>query len=59
MLLLGLAWFANWIDFSASYFFEHVLFNSLLMILFGSTLLPGREPLISSLARRVHGSSAE
>lgn len=56
MLLLGLAWFANWIDFSASYFIEHVLFNSLLMILFGSTLLPGREPLISSLARRVHGS---
>ena len=26
------------------------------MVLFGSSLLPGREPLISSLARRVHGS---
>ena len=56
MLLLGLAWSENWIDYSASYFIEHLLFNSLLMILFGGTLLPGREPLISSLARRVHGS---
>ncbi len=55
-LLLGLAWSAKWIDFSVSYFLEHLLFNSLLMILFGSSLLPGREPLISSLARRVHGS---
>jgi uncharacterized membrane protein len=55
-LLLALAWSAKWIDFSASYFFEHLLFNSLLMILFGSSLMPGREPLISSLARRVHGS---
>ena len=55
-LIVGLAWSAKWIDFSASYFLEHLLFNSLLMILFGSSLLPGREPLISSLARRVHGS---
>jgi uncharacterized membrane protein len=56
LLLLGLAWSAKWIDFSASYFLEHLLFNSLLMILFGRTLLPDREPLISSLARRVHGT---
>ena len=55
-LLVGLAWSAKLIDFSAAYYFEHVLFNSLLMVLFGSSLLPGREPLISSLARRVHGS---
>lgn len=55
-LLVGLAWSAKLIDFSAAYYFEHVLFNSLLMALFGSSLLPGREPLISSLARRVHGS---
>jgi uncharacterized membrane protein len=55
-LLLGLAWSAKLIDFSASYFVEHLLFNSLLMILFGSSLIQGREPLISSLARRVHGS---
>ena len=55
-LLLGIAWTAKLIDFSAAYYFEHVLFNALLMLLFGSSLLPGREPLISSLARRVHGS---
>jgi uncharacterized membrane protein len=55
-LLLVIAWSAKLIDVSASYFFEHLLFNSLLMILFGSSLMPGREPLISSLARRVHGS---
>ncbi len=54
--LLAIAWIAELIDFSAAYYFEHVLFNSLLMVLFGSSLLPGREPLISSLARRVHGS---
>jgi uncharacterized membrane protein len=55
-VLLGIAWAAELIDFSAAYYFEHVLFNSLLMVLFASSLLPGREPLISSLARRVHGS---
>ncbi len=55
-LLLGIAWTAKLIDFSAAYYFEHVLFNALLMVLFGSSLLPGREPLISSFARRIHGS---
>ena len=49
------AWRANWIDFSAAYYFEHVLFNSILLVLFGSSLLPGRQPLITRLASRVHG----
>ena len=56
VVLLGAAWSAKWIDFSVAYYFEHVLFNSLLLILFGSSLLPGREPLVTRLARRVHGS---
>lgn len=56
LVLLGAAWSAKWIDFSVAYYFEHVLFNSLLLILFGSSLLPGREPLVTRLARRVHGS---
>ena len=55
-LLLSVAWSAKLIDYSAAYYFEHILFNSLLLVLFGSSLLPGREPLISNLARRVHGS---
>jgi uncharacterized membrane protein len=55
-VLLWAGWASKLIDFSAAYFFEHLLFNSLLMILFGASLLPGREPLISNLARRVHGS---
>ncbi len=50
------AWTAEWIDFSAAYYLPHVLFNLALMVLFGHTLLPGREPLITLFARRVHGT---
>ena len=50
------AWRAQLIDFTAAYYFPHVLINLTLMIAFGHTLLPGREALISSFARRVHGS---
>lgn len=53
--LIGGAWIGKWIDFSAAYYFEHVLFNSIFFFLFGSSLLPGREPLITRLASRVHG----
>ncbi len=56
LVLLGMAWSEKWIDFSAAYYFEHVLFNSLLLVLFGSSLLPGREALVTRLARRVHGT---
>lgn len=55
IVLVAGAWIGKWIDFSAAYYFEHVLFNSIFFILFGSSLLPGREPLITRLARRVHG----
>lgn len=53
--LVAGAWIGKWIDFSAAYYFEHVLFNSIFFVLFGSSLLPGREPLITRLASRVHG----
>ena len=50
------AWSAKLIDFTAAYYLPHVLFNLALMILFGHTLLPGREPLITLFARQVHGT---
>ncbi len=53
--LVAGAWMGKWLDFSAAYYFEHVLFNSIFFVLFGSSLLPGREPLITRLASRVHG----
>ncbi len=58
LVALGLwaAWSASLIDFTAAYYLPHVLFNLALMILFGHTLLPGREPLITLFARRVHGT---
>ena len=37
------------------YPFPSVLVYGFLLILFGRTLIPGREPLITRLARRVHG----
>jgi uncharacterized membrane protein len=55
-LIVWGAWTAEWIDFSAAYYLPHVLFNLALMVLFGHTLLPGREPLITLFARRVHGT---
>ncbi|MEO5861810.1 MAG: hypothetical protein ABIW48_06490 [Burkholderiales bacterium] len=60
ILLIGLgvwaAWSARLIDITAAYYLPHVLFNLALMVLFGHTLLPGHEPLITLLARRVHGT---
>ncbi len=60
ILLIGLgvwaALSARLIDFTAAYYLPHVLFNLALMVLFGHTLLPGREPLITLFARRVHGT---
>ena len=38
------------------YLGQHVAVHLLLAFVFGSTLAAGREPLVSALARRVHGS---
>jgi len=38
------------------YLVQHVAIHFLLAFVFGSTLAPGREPLVTALARRVHGS---
>jgi len=40
---------AAWINFG-----QHVGFNSLMGLVFGRTLLPGREPLVTGLARLIH-----
>ena len=40
------------------YFLPHLLFISALLLLFGRTLLPGREPLVAVIARSVHGPLA-
>jgi uncharacterized membrane protein len=37
------------------YLGQHVTIHALLAFVFGSTLAAGREPLVSALARRVHG----
>ncbi len=38
------------------YLAQHVAIHLLLAFVFGSTLAAGREPLVTALARRVHGS---
>ncbi|MBV9892234.1 MAG: hypothetical protein JO090_15275, partial [Rhizobacter sp.] len=38
------------------YLAQHVAIHLLLAFVFGSTLATGREPLVTALARRVHGS---
>lgn len=40
---------AGWINLG-----QHVGFNGLMAVVFGRTLLPGREPLVTSLARLIH-----
>lgn len=43
------------LDTNAIYVGQHVAIHLLLALVFGLTLQPGREPLVTALARRVHG----
>ena len=45
------------LDTSAIYVGQHVAIHVLLAFVFGLTLLGGRDPLVTALARRVHGGS--
>ena len=57
MTILGLAW-VNMFGLPSAIIFglPHLVTNLFLMWLFARTLKDGREPLITSIARRVHGS---
>ncbi len=57
MTSLGLAW-VNMFGLPSTIIFglPHLVTNLFLMWFFGRTLKHGREPLITSIARRVHGS---
>ena len=50
------AWRGGGLAAESIYFIEHVAIHVLLAIVFGVTLRAGRESLITTLARRVHGS---
>jgi uncharacterized membrane protein len=43
------------VDAETLYLGQHVAVHALLAFVFGSTLAHGRDPLVSALARRVHG----
>lgn len=57
MTILGLAW-VNMFGLTSAIIFglPHLVTNLFLLWLFARTLKDGREPLITSIARRVHGS---
>jgi uncharacterized membrane protein len=57
MMMLGLAW-ANMFGLPAAIIFglPHLVTNLFLLWFFLHTLKEGREPLITSIARKVHGS---
>lgn len=44
------------LNFDAPFGIPHAAINLFLLWFFGRTLLPGRDPLITKLARRVHGT---
>ena len=44
------------LNFDAAFGIPHAAINLFLLWFFGHTLLPGKEPLITKLARRVHGT---
>ncbi|TCV87474.1 hypothetical protein [Sulfurirhabdus autotrophica] len=44
------------LNFDAAFGIPHAAINLFLLWFFGHTLLPGKEPLITRLARRVHGT---
>ena len=50
------AWRGGGIAPASLYVGQHVAIHLLLALVFGLTLLAGREPLVTALARRVHGS---
>ncbi len=51
------AWLGGGLPAESIYVADHVAVNVLLAVVFGVTLQPGRESLITTLARRVHGGS--
>jgi uncharacterized membrane protein len=55
LALLVQAWRGGGLAPGTLYLAQHVGIHLLLAFVFGSTLQAGREPLITSLARRVHG----
>lgn len=54
--LVAQAWRGGGLAPASIYVGEHVAIHVLLAIVFGLTLQAGREPLVTALARRVHGS---
>ena len=54
--LVAEAWRGGGLAPASLYVAQHVVIHLLLALVFGMTLLGGREPLIVALARRVHGS---
>ena len=50
------AWRGHDLPAGSLYVCQHVAIHLLLALVFGLTLLAGREPLVTALARRVHGS---
>jgi uncharacterized membrane protein len=55
LALVGLGWRGGGVAPATLYLMQHVAIHAALAALFGLTLLPGREALITGLARRVHG----
>jgi len=51
------AWLGHDLPAGSLYVCQHVAIHLLLALVFGLTLLAGREPLVTALARRVHGGS--
>jgi len=54
--LIVQAWRGAGLAAGSIYVGQHVAIHLLLAFVFGSTLQAGREPLVSALARRVHGA---
>ena len=50
------AWRGDELPAGSLYLSQHVAIHLLLALVFGLTLQAGREPLVTALARRVHGS---
>ncbi len=50
------AWRGDEVSVDSLYVCQHVAIHLLLALVFGLTLQAGREPLITALARRVHGT---
>ena len=50
------AWRGHELPAGSLYVCQHVAIHLLLALVFGLTLLAGREPLVTALARRVHGA---